>query len=97
MICLTVLSAKDYELVINTTPRDLFNIYGDLENNDMENHFGSQLSKTKGIAHLRSAQMRTRQKRKAREVFPLHLISASVLVEFVAVNNNSWSNGHSHL
>ena len=33
----------DYELVINTTPRDLFNIYGDLENNDMENHFGSQL------------------------------------------------------
>ncbi|WJX32991.1 hypothetical protein P8452_21249 [Trifolium repens] len=49
-----------------------------------------QSSKTKGIAHLRSAQMRTRQKRKT-------VISASVLVEFVAVNNNSWSNGHSHL
>jgi hypothetical protein len=34
---------ENWHVVINTTPRDLFDIYGDLENNDMENHFGSQL------------------------------------------------------
>ncbi|WJX44140.1 hypothetical protein P8452_31154 [Trifolium repens] len=94
MICLTVLSAKDYELVINTTPRDLFNIYGDLENNDMENHFGSQLfdESIQQQNQRYSSPSECSNEDKAKTV-----ISASVLVEFVAVNNNSWSNGHSHL